>query len=135
MFKKILQTKKLDNLINNAEEKLKDLNEFKKFKLNRDEVREIANLMKVDKNLIRRCMDILRYINTKTSKENSNEFKNEMKSQIYKLNRADYEIDYLLYKKKGFYISFHDEQDFDLESELHELKANMYQNEQTSKIL
>ena len=108
---------------------------FKKLKLNREELTDVAKLMKVDRNLIRRCVDIFRYIQAKNSKDLSREFKNEMISQIYKINRADYEIDHLLNKKKGIYISFHDEEDFDLEAVLDELKTTFYQNELTSKYI
>jgi hypothetical protein len=130
-----LQSSKLDKLIKNLEQSSKDVTEFKKLKLNREELTELSRLMKVDKNLIRRCVDIFRYINTKNSNEILREFKNDMKSQIYKINRADYEIDYLLNKKKGLIISFHDEEEFDVEEVLKELKAAFYQNEQTSNIL
>ncbi len=130
-----MQSSKLDKLIKNLEQSSKDVTEFKKLKLNREELTELSRLMKVDKNLIRRCVDIFRYINTKNSNEILREFKNDMKSQIYKINRADYEIDYLLNKKKGLIISFHDEEEFDVEEVLKELKAAFYQNEQTSNIL
>jgi len=127
-----LQSSKLDKLIENLELSSKDVNEFKKLKLNRTQLRDLAMLMKVDKNLIRRCVDIFRYVNTKNSSEILKEYKNDMKAQIYKINRADYEIDYLLKNKKGLYISFHDEEDFEIDEIFNELKASFYQNEQTS---
>ena len=103
-------------------------------KLNREQLRDLAKLMKVDKNLIRRCVDIFRYVNTKNSSEIMKEYKNDMKAHIYKINRADYEIEYLLKNKKGLYISFHDEEDFEIEEIFNDLKASFYQNEQTSKL-
>ena len=135
LFRKILRCGKFDALIKSLNESKVDVCGFKKLKLNREELTDVSKLMKVDRNLIRRCVDIFRYIQTKFSKDLSREFKNDMISHIYKLNRADYEIDYLLDKKKGFFISFHDEEDFDLDAVLDELKTTFYQNELTSKFI
>lgn len=98
-------------------------------------MKQILEKIKVSKNLIKRSILILKYILSGVSKDLFNKFKSDSQELIYKWNRADFEYDYYIKrnKKGGPYICFHDEEDFDVEQALNELKY-LNNNEQTSKI-
>jgi hypothetical protein len=103
---------------------LKERNIFEKIELTNEEVKEIAKRLKVNKNLIRRSLLIFKYsIISPEFKDIYLLFKKQCQDLIFKWNRGDFEVDYILQKnKKGPFIFFHDEPEFDVQRALDELK-------------
>ena len=87
------------------------LEEYRQIKLNKEQVLNISNSLKIPKNLVYRCLEILKYIiMTKNTSCFYNAFRKEIKMRLYRNHRADMDPNYFLKssKRKGPFIFFHD---------------------------
>jgi hypothetical protein len=127
----MLNLGKFDKLLATSPTSIED---YKNYKLTKKEITEIAFEIKVEKNLVSRCLDMLRYIATFNNKEFLKEFKNDVKTYLFNINKADYEPDYIFKNRNGPYIWFHDdEEEFDLDAAKKEII--LLQNDQSSNLL
>ena len=131
MFTIILNKRKFDKYINLLPI---TVDNYDNFEIDSNEYKRISHELKIHKTLINRCFYIFKYINIGNNSILYEKFKKDIFQMIYKINKADFEIEMikLKFSKRMPYIYFHDEDDFQID--LTELNC-LNNSETNSKIV
>ncbi len=126
IIKLLLKNKFLDNILksmgNDKEIKSKDI--YDKFTLSKDNIKDISQKLKLQKNLIERAFEIIKF--SLCNNKLLHIFEKEKKEKFKYLLRNEYQIDSLFKNKKyGPFIFFYDDQEFDYLKIIDEDKKNM----------
>jgi histone acetyltransferase 1 len=126
IIKMLIDNKKLDSYLKllENENEICSIDIYNKFTMSKEQVTEVSKELKLQKNLIQRAFDIVKY--TLCSNKIKEEFVKYKKNELKQSIKSEYDLDLMFVnKKRGPFIYFHDEENFDYRKVIEEDKMNL----------
>ena len=119
---KILVTEKfIDNLLISFKGNIIETkNDYDQFHLNKDELKNICKTLKLQQNFVSRAFEIIKYGLVANTKELLTLFEKDKKASMIKILEESSMENIKLKRKRGPFIFFHDEIDYDYKKDYQE---------------